>query len=197
MPSSPLIPAAICSALPSVGAWTEYFRSAEIPILRETADALEVLRADQDRVDANSLGELISNDPLMTLKVLAYASQHRSARVVTDTETVTAALVMMGISPFFHAFGPQLTIESLLGTEPEALAGLQTLLKRVHRGANLALAFAVHRMDPDAAVIHGVTLLHEFAEMLLWCYAPSLALKICAAQTAELHSGRTLLSAPC
>ena len=48
----------------------------------------------------------------MTLKVLAYAATHRPARVVTDTETVTATLVMMGISPFFRAFGPQPTIEA-------------------------------------------------------------------------------------
>ena len=29
------------------------------------------MRANEDRVDANSLGEMIAGDPLMTLKVLA------------------------------------------------------------------------------------------------------------------------------
>jgi HD-like signal output (HDOD) protein len=59
------------------------------------------------------------------------------------------------------------------------------VLKRAWRGANFALAFAVHRMDHDAAVIHEAALLHDFAEMLLWCHAPALALRIRAAQRAD------------
>jgi HD-like signal output (HDOD) protein len=43
----------------------------------------------------------------------------------------------------------------------------------------------VHRMDHDAAVIHAAALLHDFAEMLLWCHAPVLALRIRAAQRAD------------
>jgi len=56
------------------------------------------------------------------------------------------------------------------------------LLRRAHRGARFALAFAIHRADPDAASIHAATLLHEFAELLLWCNAPALALRIRALQ---------------
>jgi HD-like signal output (HDOD) protein len=171
--------------LRDLDAWTAHFRLAEIPVLAQTAEALEGLRANEEKVDANGLGEMIANDPLMSLKVLAYASTHRGARVVTDFETVTAALVMMGISPFFAAFGPQPTIETLLSGEPEALQGLTDTLKRAHRGANFALGFAVHRMDHDAAVIHAAALLHDFAEMLLWCHAPALALQIRDAQRAD------------
>jgi HD-like signal output (HDOD) protein len=58
-------------------------------------------------------------------------------------------------------------------------------LRRAHRGANFALAFAVHRTDPDAAVIHAAALLHEFAEMLLWCHAPELAAKLQAMLDAD------------
>ena len=159
-------------------AWTTHFRAAEIPVLAQTADTLEALRANEDSVDANSLGETIASDPLMTLKVLAYAATHRSARVITDVETVTSALVMIGISPFFRAFGVQSTVEDRLAEEPDALQGLTDTLKRAHRGANFALGFAVHRMDHDAAVIHAAALLHDFAEMLLWCHAPALALRI-------------------
>jgi len=171
--------------LRDLAAWTAHFRAAEIPVLAQTADALEALRANEDSVDANSLGETIASDPLMTLKVLAYAATHRSARVVTDVETVTAALVMIGISPFFRAFGPQPTVEDRLAGEPEALQGLTDTLKRAHRGANFALGFAVHRMDHDAAVIHAAALLHDFAEMLLWCHGPALALRIREAQRAD------------
>ncbi|MES2102105.1 MAG: HDOD domain-containing protein [Pseudomonadota bacterium] len=171
--------------LRDLAAWTAHFRAAEIPVLAQTADALEALRANEDSVDANGLGETIATDPLMTLKVLAHASAHRSARVVTDVETVIAALVMMGISPFFRAFGPQPTVEDRLAGEPEALQGLADTLARAHRGANFALGFAVHRMDHDAAVIHAAALLHDFAEMLLWCHAPALAGRIRELQRAD------------
>ena len=168
--------------LADLQAWAAYFRAAPIAVLRETADALEAMRANEDLVDANSIGEMIAGDPMMTLKVLAHASEHRSHRVVTQTETVTAALVMMGISPFFRSFGPQQAIEDRLSVEPGALPGLERVLRRAHRGADFALGFAIHRTDPDAAAIHAAALLHEFAEMLLWLHAPALALRIQKAQ---------------
>jgi hypothetical protein len=121
----------------------------------------------------------------MTLKVLAHAASQRTARMVTDTETVTAALVMMGITPFFRDFGPQPTVEQWLAARPLALEGLDEAMRRAHRGATFALGFAVHRMDHDAAVIHCAALLHDFAEMLVWCHAPDLALQIRQAQQAD------------
>ena len=178
-------PVILARPLRDLAAWTAHLRTADIPVLAETAEALEALRANEDRVDASSLGEMIAGDPLMTLKVLAYASTHRSERMVTDTETVIAALVMMGIGPFFRTFGPQPTVESWLADEPDALDGLHETLRRSHRAANFALGFAVHRMDHDAPVIHAAALLHDFAEMLVWCHAPALALAIRQAQQAD------------
>jgi len=175
----------LAEPLRDLAAWTARFQRAPIPVLRDTADSLEAFRANEDNTDANSIGEMISGDPLMTLKVLAYESGHRGRSVVTSAETVTSALVMMGIPPFFRAFGPQPIVEDWLGSPAEALTGLQGVLQRAHRGADFALAFAIHRVDPDAAVIHAATLLHEFAELLLWCHAPALALRIQQAQAAD------------
>jgi len=143
------------------------------------------MRANEDDVDANLIGEMVADDPLMTLKVLAYASTHRPARLVTDVETVTAAVVLMGISPFFGAFGLQPTVEDRLADRPEALQGLLAVIRRAHRASRFALAFAIHRQDHDAALIHEAALLHDFAEMLLWVHAPDLALKIQQAQAAD------------
>jgi HD-like signal output (HDOD) protein len=177
--------AALTEPLRDLAAWTEHFRRAEIPVLPHTAEEIEALRRNEDDVDANGLGETIATDPLMTLKVMAYAATHRPARVVTDTETVIATLVMMGIAPFFRAFGPQESVALRLAALPEAMDGLDEVLRRAHRSANFALAFAVHRMDHDAAVIREAALLHDFAEMLLWCHAPTLALRIRDAQRAD------------
>jgi HD-like signal output (HDOD) protein len=178
-------PSFVTHALRDLDAWVKHFRDAEIPVLGSTADALEAMRANEDDVDANLIGEMVADDPLMTLKVLAYASTHRPPRLVTDVETVTAAVVMMGISPFFGNFGRQPAVEDWLADEPEALEGVGEVLRRAHRAAQFALSFAVHRMDHDAAVIYEATLLHDFAEMLLWCHAPALALKIRTAQKAD------------
>jgi HD-like signal output (HDOD) protein len=106
----------------------------------------------------------------------------RSQRSTSDPETVTAALVMLGISPFFRAFGPQTTVDEHLRGHPGALQGLDEVLRRARRSAAFALAFAVHRMDHDAQVIHAAAQLHDFAEMLLWLHAPALALQIAERQ---------------
>jgi len=168
-----------------VGGWVAFLRQAEIPVLRETAEQIEELRAREDEVDARLLAPLVGADPLMCLKLLAHVSSHRPSRRVTDTETATAALVMMGIGPFFRSFGPQLTVQDKLADHPRALNGLMRLLARSQRAARFALGFAVHRMDLDAEVIHEAALLHDFAEMLLWCHAPALALDIEQRQQAD------------
>jgi HD-like signal output (HDOD) protein len=171
--------------LRDLAAWTAWMHRAEIPVLGRTADAIEELRLNEDAVDANLIGETVAHDPLMTLRVLAHAAANRPRRMLTEPETVTAAVVMMGIGPFFRAFGPLPTVEARLQDTPEALDGLREVLRRAHRAANFALGFAVHRMDHDAAVIHHAALLHDFAEMLLWCHAPALAMRIREAQRAD------------
>ena len=120
--------------LPSLDAWVDAFARAEIPVLTETAEALEQMRETEDDVDAHGLGELIATDPLMTLKVLAHANElkrGRSAGLHAAPETVTAALVLMGITPFFRDFGPQPTLESVLAGHDEALLGLARVLQRL------------------------------------------------------------------
>lgn len=176
MPSAPTAP------LRDLLDWTRWFAEAEIPVLEQTAHALKILRADEDAVDAHILADLINEDPLMTLKVLVHASAHRPSRLVTDAETVTAALVLMGITPFFRIFADQPTVEDTLRSHPQALSGLRDVLRRSHRAANFVLGFAVHRMDPDARVVQHAALLHDTAEMLLWCYAPRQASLVREAQ---------------
>jgi HD-like signal output (HDOD) protein len=175
-------PTPITRALPDLQAWTAHFLAAPLPVLADTAELLEDYRDNEDAVDAHLLAQTVSADPLMSLKLMAHVAGVRSRRSTTDPETVTAALVLLGISPFFRAFGPQTTVDEVLAGQPEALLGLGEVLKRAHRGAAFALAFAVHRMDHDAQVIHAAALLHDFAEMLLWLHAPALALQIAAAQ---------------
>lgn len=177
-PTSAAVPPRLETAPTTLSAWTSHVLQADIPVLADTAAWLEGLRANEDDADANSIGEAVANDPLMSLKILAHVATHRRGRVDNDPETVISALVLMGIGPFFRTFGPQPTLEERLADRPEALRGAQEVLRRSSRAARFALGFAVHRMDPDAAVIHQAALLHDFAEVLLWCHAPDLALEI-------------------
>jgi HD-like signal output (HDOD) protein len=184
-----------------VAGWVRWFQQADVPVLAATAGALEDLRANEDAVDARMLAEVIATDPLMTLKLLAYTAGLQGGRRVTSVETVTEALVMVGITPFFRDFGPQPTIEQHLADQPDALQGLSNVIARAHRAAKFALGFAVHRFDHDAPLIHEAALLHDFAEMLLWLHAPHLALDIVYRQKADptLRSAmvqRALLGAP-
>lgn len=179
-----------------VAAWAMHFRDAEIPVLAHTIAALEALRPegrqdgegtdqDEDRedddgpdVDVHTLAGIVSQDPLMILKVLSHVARHRSSRIVTGAETVTAAILMMGVPPFFRVFSGLTSVEDRLADHPEALRGLSEVIARAGHAATFALAFAVHRMDAEAEVIHEAALLHDFAELLLWCHAPTLALEI-------------------
>jgi len=168
-----------------VGGWVRYFRLVEIPIFASTAVAIEELRLVEDDVDARLLSEVISRDPLMSLKLLAFASSQGANRRLSDAETVTEALVLMGITPFFRVFGPQPTIEEHLGDQPLALAGLRGVLARADRASRFSALFAIHRNDHDVAVLQEAALLHDFTELLLWLYAPGLAHEIKRRQDAD------------
>ena len=168
-----------------VDGWVRYLRQLEIPVLESTAAAIEEMRLIEDDVDARIISEVIGRDPLMTLKVLAYASTQGSNRRLTDAETVVEALVLMGITPFFRAFGPQPTVEHHLAGHPQALAGLQQVLLRADRAARFAASFAIHRGDHDAAVLQEAAQLHDFTEMLLWLHAPEPALELQRRQRAD------------
>ena len=178
-------PPFIVRAPRDVAGWAKLFDLARMPVLARTAEVLEEMRAMEDAVDAHMLAEAIGNDPLMTLKVLAHVAHLRRGREGGEVETVTEALVMLGIPPFFRAFGAQESAQERLSDKPEALAGFKRVLSRSHRAAGFAIGFAVHRMDHDAPVIHEAALLHDFAELLLWLQAPALALEIQRRQAAD------------
>ncbi len=161
-----------------VDGWVRALRQLEIPVLASTAAAIEEMRLVEDDVDARVISEVIGRDPLMTLKLLVYASSQGGNRRLTDAETVVEALVLMGITPFFRAFGPQPTVEDHLAAHPDALEGLRHVMLRADRAARFAASFAIHRADHDAVVLHEAAQLHDFTEMLLWLHAPELALEL-------------------
>lgn len=172
----------LIAPLPTLDAWTAHFAAAPIPVLPRTALAIGDLSAREDELDAHSIAEFLAGDPLMTLKLLSHVASLRRPALGEDhevgAETLTAALVYLGVAPFFRAFQSLVSTEDLLHARPEARDGLHEVLARAARAAVFALGFAVHRMDSDAPALYHAALLHDFAEMLLWCHAPDLALEI-------------------
>lgn len=180
----------ITAAPTDLTGWVGLFDVDHLPMLCATAQTLSDLRQNEDAVDAHRLADAVCDDPLLVLRLLAHVARlrrQRTRREGSDTETVTAALVMLGIPPFFAAFGDASTVQSLLAGSPcdVAVDGFMQVLQRSRRAARFAMAFAVHRMDSDAEVIHEAALLHDFAELLLWVRAPTLAEALRQRQAAD------------
>lgn len=168
--------------------WVELFDHRALPVLDHSVQTLAELRLNEDAVDAHLLADALGSDPLLTLKLLAHVSAMRRARARDtggDAETVTEALVMLGITPFFRTFETVASVGDWLAELPEAREGFARVLRRAHRAARFAIGFAVHRMDHDVSVIGEAALLHDFAELLLWLRAPTLAHHIAQVQAAD------------
>lgn len=175
----------IARAPRDIAGWAALFDVDALPVLADTAALIDDMRVNEDAADAHLLAQTIALDPLMTVKLLSHVGRMRSGREGSEPETVTAALVMLGITPFFNAFPAQTTVEDTLAQRPAAFEGFSAVLRRAHRAANFAIGFAVQRLDHDAAVIHGAALLHELAELMLWLRAPELAVEIAHRQAAD------------
>jgi HD-like signal output (HDOD) protein len=183
----------IDTALPSLQAWTDAMTRVEIPVLPGSVAELSQLRLVEETkgtVDAHTLAGGLGNDPLMTLKVLVHVSRYCTRLNVEPPETLTGAIVMQGIGPFFKAFQEVPSILDWLHEQPEALSGLIKVITRARRASNFAMDFALRRQDEDAVVIQEAALLHDFAEMLLWCHAPTLALTL-AHRLKDDHTARS------
>jgi len=171
----------------SVDHWVAHLAGQPVPVLRATRDALLRWREQPDRVDANALADTVLHDPLMTLRVLVHVAQVLGPRLATPVETVTGGLVLLGIEPFFSAFGELPTVEDRLGGSHAAMDGVLRAIDRARAASRLAAAFAIHRQDADVEVLHQAALLDNVAELLLWCEAPALALEMAHRQRQDSH----------
>jgi hypothetical protein len=192
----------LAQPLPDLAAWSQYLTARPIPVLLDTAEELSLLAEVETRhgtVDAHLIEQAVGDDPLMTLQVLAHVSRHRTDRQVTDVHTVTAAVVWMGIGPFFQTFSPLLVLDDHLDAHPGALAEIHRLIRRSWCAARLVTEFALLHADGHASALQKAALLHGHANVLLWCHAPALAQAVrdrCAEDPAQdsAHHERAVLN---
>jgi HD-like signal output (HDOD) protein len=182
-PSSP--PTFVSQRIAELDRWLEFYRQVELPVLRHTAAEIERLRENAENVNGRKLSAVILHDPLMMLRVLAFIEQHRGKRQSTDITTIERALMMIGIGPFFNAFQNLPLVEDRLKPHPKALLGLLKVVARARKAVAWARDWAVYRHDLNTDEVIVATLLHDFAEILMWCFAPALATEIKDRQTAD------------
>lgn len=171
--------------------WVLFFSGADLPVLRNTVRQLDALRADIDRVNGRDISRVVLHDPLMTVKVLAYIQPFSGKTLRTEITTIGSAVMMIGVEPFFEKFKDLVTIEQMLKGEPQSMLGTLQLIRRVQRAAHYAHEWALWRQDLNVEEVTIAALLHDLAEILLWCFAPKLATEIRERQKAN----RTLRSA--
>ena len=171
--------------------WVAYLNAAEIPILRQTARRLDEARQNIDRINGRDIAAIVLQDPLLAVRVLAYIQPFRGKHLRSDITTIGNAIMMLGVEPFFRRFESPITIESLLKNEPQALLGVLHVIRRVQRASRYAHDWAFERHDMNTEEVALAALLHDLAEILLWCFAPRLAIEIRTLQSAD----KTLRSA--
>ncbi len=173
-----------------VRAWVKYISTAEIPVLKYTARQVAILKDDEDNISARGITTVVLNDPMMVFKVLSYSQKHRGRSQLHDLVQVEQAIIMMGTGAFFRNIPPVPLVEDTLKSNLPALTHLLRLIRRSHRAAGFAADWAAHFNDLHSEEVLIAALLHDLAEMLMWCYAPDKMNTIYAMQ----HADKTLRS---
>lgn len=166
-------------------AWVTFFSQANIPVLRHTELRLAELRTNANKSNARVISSVILHDPMMTLRVLAYIETKRSKSRNTDITTIERALMMIGMEPFFRDFQNLPLIEDQLKPYPRALLGLLKVINRARKATQWARDWALYRHDLDVDEIMVATLLYDVAELIMWCFAPQLGLRVTEIQKAD------------
>ena len=164
-------------AMMGLDRWLAFLGAAEIPVLKQTARELDALREDAARLDTRSIAQVIKRDPLMTVKLLN-RFQRLKSRSGRDIIQVEQALMMLGMNPFFEQVPARPLVEDLLRGNLDALRGLLRVVRRSRRAAEFATEWAAHRVDLHYEDIRIAALLHDLAELLLWCLAPERMLEV-------------------
>lgn len=169
----------------SMEGWVALFGQADVPVLRHTARELERLRADQTLLNASSIANIVTDDPLMTLKLLRYMQMHKPHSQAYEMVDVKQMLLMMGLDTFFRAVPAKPMVEDQLHGHLDALVCLLQTVRRAQRSANYAFDWALRLHDLHAGEVLVSALLSHVAEMLMWCFNPGQMLEIRRRQQAD------------
>ncbi len=159
--------------------WVGFLTTAEIPVLKQTARNLAILQQDEQHLSARGIAHAVKHDPLMTVKLLRYLQQHKHPSQGHDVVEVEQIVMMLGLETTLSKVAAKPLVEEILGRNN--MSALVCLLKVAHRSniaSSYAFDWAVRLHDLHFEEIRVAALLHDIAEILMWCFAPSEMLQI-------------------
>ncbi len=160
--------------------WVSFLREAQVPVLKRTVRELHEAR-DQDQ-EVHIVTTILRHDPLMTLILLRYLQQNKRRSQVDEVVQVEQALMMIGLQGFYAKVVPELLAEDMLKLQPAAIIGMLHTVQRATRAAYFARDWSIRLKDLHFDEIHIAALLHNFAEILLWCHTPEQMAQVRALQ---------------
>lgn len=155
-----------------IKAWIDFIRITDIPVLKHTARALAHLHEDEEKLSTRAISAAIANDPMMVFRVLSYLQKHKGKHQLQDIHQAEQAILMMGTTSFYLNLSPRALVEDTLKNNLTAMTHLLRLIRRMLRAAHFAAEWATHLTDMHAEEVRTAALLHDLAEMLMWCFAP-------------------------
>jgi HD-like signal output (HDOD) protein len=158
--------------------WIDFLTRADIPVLKQTERDLAALHQDQNKLSARGVAQTITVDPMMTVKLLRYLQQHKHRSQTHEVALVEQALIMLGVEAFFQKIPAQPTVQDVLKGQMDALVHLLHRVHRAHRASEYAYDWAVRLSDLHYEEVRIAALLHDLAEILMWCFAPNDMMKI-------------------
>ncbi len=170
---------------PGAAPWVDHFKTIEVPVLRHTVHQLDELRATAETINTSKLATIIAHDPLMTLRLFQTMQARRSSRQSADITTIERSLVMIGTENFYSSIENPPIVEQQLKGYPKAMLGLLKVIARSRVAAQWARDWALLRQNVSFDEIAMAALLHDLVEILMWCFAPNLAIQARERQTSE------------
>ena len=152
--------------------WVEFLSKAEIPVLKQSARELGVLSKDVDNVSARGVAEIIAHDPMMTVNILRYLQHIKKSTQDHEVVQVEQALLMIGVESYFKKLPAKPVLDESLREHMPALVCLLRVVHRAQRASDYAFDWAVRMRDLHFEEVRIAALLHDLAEMLMWCFAP-------------------------
>jgi HD-like signal output (HDOD) protein len=170
--------------------WLAFLGRADIPVLKRTARELERLREDEVQLNARAVADVVTDDPLMTVKLLRYMQTHKRRNQTHELVDVKQALLMMGLDTFFREVPAMPIAEEMLKEHRAALVYLLRTVRRAQRSAYYAFDWALRLHDMHAEEVQVSALLTHVSEMLMWCFSPERMLEIQKLQATD-HAMRS------
>lgn len=146
-------------------AWTQRLRNQDLPVLGDVIAELNKITGNDD-ADVNQLAEVILRDPQLTSHVLRVANSVQYNYSKMRINTVSRAIVLIGLKGVRAICISLLVMDSLLGQQPK-----EQLLKIIARGFHAATQARnlVQKVDEKAAEeVFIAGLLFHLGEMAFW-----------------------------